>query len=40
MGKYGRHMVKNGVPIYDLGHMGFSLKLNSDLFDHVNVIGY
>jgi hypothetical protein len=29
IGKYGGHMGKNGEPIYDLGHMGISLKLNS-----------
>jgi hypothetical protein len=29
MGKYGGHMGKNGEPIYDLGHMGISLELNS-----------
>jgi hypothetical protein len=29
MGKYGGHMGKNGQPIYDLGHMGISLELNS-----------
>jgi hypothetical protein len=29
MGKYGGHMGKNGEPIYDLGHMGNSLKINS-----------
>jgi hypothetical protein len=29
MRKYGGHMGKNGEPIYDLGHMGISLKLNS-----------
>jgi hypothetical protein len=29
MGKYGGHMGKNVEPIYDLGHMGISLELNS-----------
>jgi hypothetical protein len=29
MEKYGGHMGKNGEPIYDLGHMGISLELNS-----------
>jgi hypothetical protein len=29
MGKYGGHMGKNGELIYDLGHMGISLELNS-----------
>jgi hypothetical protein len=27
--KYGGHMGKNVEPIYDLGHMGISLELNS-----------
>jgi hypothetical protein len=30
MGKYGGHMEKNGEPIFDLGHMGISLELNSN----------
>jgi hypothetical protein len=30
MGKYGGHMGKNGKPIFDLGHMGISLELNSN----------
>jgi hypothetical protein len=29
MRKYSGHMGKNGEPIYDLGHMGISLKLNA-----------
>jgi hypothetical protein len=29
MGKYGGHMGKNGEPVFNLGHMGISLELNS-----------
>jgi hypothetical protein len=29
MGKYGGHIGKKGEPIFDLGHIGISLELNS-----------